>query len=634
MLERIREGAQGPWAMVIIAIIVLSFVLAGVGSYLTSPPSNAAATVNGEEISLNEVERAYQNQRQQMEAQFGEGISQLFADPSYLAQFRQQVLQRLISDVLMKQKAEEMGLRVSDEQVKETIVSFPQFQVGGQFSNERYLAAIRQSGFQASEFRDYIRREMTRDQLSRALGGSGFALSGAANTLAKLEQQTRDANILTLEASSFKDEVEISEEDVQLYYDANLPNFDTEEKVSLAYVELKVSDLMDGITITPEQIERYYQDNLLAFQTQETRRVSHILVEFGEDKTAAKAKIESLKQQITEGENFETIATNESDDTFSAESGGDLGEIGDGVMGEVFENAAFALETEGAVSDVVETEFGYHLIKVTEISPLQTQSLDDVRNDIAETLKRDAALDEFYTLQSTMAELAFEVPDSLEDVASELGTTVQTTGLLAQSFAPSPFDRADILATAFSSELIDEQVNSEIIEVNDEHIMVMRVAEHEPQRTRSLDEVKSQITAILTNENAQQAALNWAEQFVESYLAETSTAENLLVEKGLKWDNRLAVSRTSSELSSALTDVLFSLSKSSPEASIDAVELGSGRIAVVQLMEVNQLDEVSEETTTQFRQRLASTITNAEMEAFIESLRASADISILQTASN
>ena len=634
MLERIREGAQGPWAMVIIAIIVLSFVLAGVGSYLTSPPSNAAAKVNGEEISQSEVERAYQNQRQQMEAQFGEGISQLFADPSYLAQFRQQVLQRLINDVLMKQKAEDMGLRVSDEQVKEAIVSFPQFQVGGQFSNERYLAAIRQSGFQASDFRDYIRREMTRDQLSRSLGGSGFALPDAARKLAKLEQQTRDANVLNIDSASFNDEIDISEDDIQLYYDANLPDFDTEEKVGLAYVELKVSDLIDNINITNEQVEQYYQDNLLAFQTQETRRVSHILVEFGEDKDAAKAKIDALKQQIADGEAFATIATNESDDTFSAESGGDLGEIGDGVMGEVFENAAFSLESEGAVSDVIETEFGYHLIKVTEISPLQTQALDEVRDEIASNLQRDAALGEFYTLQSNMAELAFEISDSLEDVAGELGTTVKTTGLLSQSFAPSPFDRADILNIAFSPELVEERVNSEIIEVSDEHVMVIRVAEHEPQRTQTLEEVKSQITTILSNENAQQAAYNWAEQFVASYQSDKTAAQNLLVEKGLSWDNRLAVSRSSSELSPALTDALFALSNASPEDAVEIVELGSGRVAVIELLEVNEIENVSEETVTQFRQRLASSSTNAEMEAFVEALRANANVEIFQTATN
>ena len=633
MLERIREGAQGPWAMAIIVIIVLSFVLAGVGSYLTAPPSDAAASVNGEEITNNELERAYQNQRQQMESQFGEGIASLFADPTYLAQFRDQVLQRLIGDLLIKQNAESMGLRVSDEQVKETILSFPQFQVGGQFNNDRYLVTLRQSGYQASDFREYIRREMTRDQLSRALGGSGFALENAAKSLAQLEQQTRDANFLTVDANLFKEQVEITDEEVQIYYDANLPDFDTEERVSLAYVELKVADLMKGIEITPEQVSQYYQDNILAYQTQETRRVSHILAEFGEDKEAALTKIQEASDRLKNGEAFADVALQTSDDTFSAESGGDLGEIGDGVMGEDFEKAAFSLASEGDVSEIVETEFGYHLIKVTKISALTTQPLEEVSAEIEENLQRDSALDEFYRLQSTMAELAFEISDSLEDVAAELGTNVQTTGLLSKSFAPTPFDRPDIITLAFSEELVDQQVNSDVVEISDEHIMVIRVAEHEPQRTRALDEVKPQITSILTTEKAQQAARTWADGFVETFTSDGAAAQDLLVEQGLSWNERLAVSRTTADLPSGLTDTLFAMSKD-PSNSIDVVELGTSSIGIVKLVEINRVDDVAQETITQYQQRLVSTSTNAELEAFVEALRAEADVRVTLSASN
>ena len=172
MLEKIRESAQGPWAMIVIGLIVLSFVFAGVGSYLTGSTQVAAALVNGEEISANSVERAYQNERARIEEQFGEGVAALFANPDYLADFRRGVLDRLIGEKLIEQKAIELGLRVSDEQILNTIRNMPEFQVGGAFNNQRFQAIIQQAGFQPNSFRDYMRTEMTRDQFGRSIIGT------------------------------------------------------------------------------------------------------------------------------------------------------------------------------------------------------------------------------------------------------------------------------------------------------------------------------------------------------------------------------------------------------------------------------------------------------------------------------
>jgi peptidyl-prolyl cis-trans isomerase D len=627
MLERIREGAQGPWAMVIIGLIVLSFVFAGVGSYLTSSAPTSVATVNGEEISANELERAYQNQRAQMESQYGEGVSALFSDPTYLEQYRAQILDQLIGDLLLKQHAEALGLRVSDAQVREAIVSLPQFQLGGQFDNDRYLAAIRQAGFQVSEFRDYIRREMTRDQLSRALGASSFALQSAATDLAALEQQTRDAKTLTVNASLFADTVSVTDEEIQIYYDANVAQYDTQERVDVAYVDLNVADLEADVTVSEEQVASYYEENLIAYQTEEVRSVSHILVEFGEDRDAALSRIQGIQSKLQAGESFEALAESDSDDTFSAENGGDLGEISRDMMGEAFEAAAFALSNVGDVSDIVETEFGFHLIKATQIQPSVTSSLDEVRDDIAANLKRDAALDRFFELQAVMAQLAFEVPESLDELASELDTKIKTTGLFTRSNAPTPFGRADLIAQAFSDELLSDQVNSDVIEIDDERVLVMRVNAYEPQRTRALDEVRTQINDTLTTQKAQDAARVWAESVVTSLSDETVSTDALLNDKGLTWEERSAVARNSSDMGRAMSQALFSLSLDTPE-NIEVVELGNGDIGVVQLQAVNKAEEITEEVVTQYQQRLASVDSRETITSLIETLRAQADIQI------
>lgn len=283
MLERMREGLQGPWAMIIVALIVLSFVFAGVGSYLASPVDTAAAKVNGEDISARALDQAYQNERARLESQFGEGISSLFANPEYLANFRQGILERLVADKLVEQKAQALGLRVSDAQIKDTILSMPEFQVGGVFNNDRYLAVLRQAGFQVDDFRNYMRNTMTKEQLSRALLATDFVVPNEVITQLNLGRQTRDAKYATIPTANFADTIELSDLDITNYYQTNIDTYDTQEQVSIEYVELKVSDLMDGVNATDAQIEEYYQFNIANYRTEAQRRVSHILIESGDD---------------------------------------------------------------------------------------------------------------------------------------------------------------------------------------------------------------------------------------------------------------------------------------------------------------------------------------------------------------
>ncbi|MEC7690304.1 MAG: SurA N-terminal domain-containing protein, partial [Pseudomonadota bacterium] len=386
MLERIREGSQGPWAMIIIGLVVLSFVFAGVGSYLNSSGETVAATVNGEEIGLNELERAYQSQRSRMESQYGESVSALFADEGYMQQFRRGVLDSLIDEKLVEQKARELGLRVGDDQIRDTIRSMPEFQLGGQFNNDRYLALLRQNGYQPSDFRDFLRTQLTREQLTRALGVSDFALPGEARRVFDLQAQTRDARYVVVDAAPFADEVEISDADIQGYYDANITSFDTEEKVSVAYVKLSVDDLKGDVTVSDDDVSAWYEENKDQYRDEEQRRVSHILIETGDDEAAAKAKAEALLAEIKGGADFATVAEENSEDSFSAENGGDLDYITPGMMDDAFDSAVFSLKNVGDVTDVVKTEFGFHIIKLTDLKPETIKPFSDVAGEIRENL--------------------------------------------------------------------------------------------------------------------------------------------------------------------------------------------------------------------------------------------------------
>jgi peptidyl-prolyl cis-trans isomerase D len=411
MLEKIREGSQGVWAMLILGLVILSFAFAGVGGYIGSSSDPAAAEVNGEEISQLALDRAYQNERARLEQQFGDAFAALAADAEYLNNFRQGILDRLIGDKLIEQAARDLGLRVSEQEINTTIRGMREFQgISGDFDRDRFTSVIRQANFQVASFKDYMRKEMTRQQVSRALFGSEFALPSETNQAHMLQAQTRDVKYLTVAAAPFAESIELSAADIDSYYQANSADYDTNEQVSVEYVELKVADILPTITVTEEELSESYQLTIESYRAAEERKVSHILIEFGDDKDAAKSSVEALLAKVKSGEDFAELAKANSADTFSAENGGELEWFGKNDMDAAFEDAAFGLANIGDVTDVVESEFGFHIIKLTDMKAEQISPFEQVREQILAAVKAEKAAEEFYALQLRMAELAFEVP--------------------------------------------------------------------------------------------------------------------------------------------------------------------------------------------------------------------------------
>jgi len=625
MLERIREGSQGPWAMGILALVILSFVFAGVGSYINSSASSAAADVNGEQIGTDELERAYQNERSRMESQFGEAFATLASDTAYLQNFRQGILDRLIGEKLLDQAAQELGLRVSDAQIKSAIVGMQEFQVDGKFDNDRYLALLRQAGFQTNNFRDYMRVDMVRRQLSQSLIGTEFALTSEAKTAHLMQQQTRDIRYVNVPAAKFVEQVNVSDEETSAYYQSNISQFDTELKVSLSYVELVLEDLLPTIEVNDEELQQYYQENLIDYRTDEERQAAHILFESTEQDETVAAKAEEVLAKIQAGEDFTKLAKTFSSDTFSAENGGDLGWFGKGIMDPAFEEAAFSLGKKGDVSAVIKSEFGYHIIKLTDVKPEQVSAFDDVKQEIITKVKTFNAEERFYEISQRIAEVAFEVPDNLDEVSDIAGKTISTTALFSRNNAPQEVSNPNVLASAFSTELIDDAVNSEVLELGNNHIMVVRIANHEPERTKAIEEVKEQIEQTLTAQASQQAARDWALEVKTALNGDEDVAAKL-VALGLSWEDKQGVTRNDAALSKSIVDASFKLSG----AQINVVDLVTGDISLVQLIKVNSAAEANDQQLTSLQNRLASSKSQLLYSAIIESLKDQADIEIYQ----
>lgn len=320
MLEKIREGSQGVIAKSILVLVILSFAFTGVSSYLGSSTEVAAATVNGEEISNSALDQAYENEQGRLKQQLGDMFATLSADENYMRSVKQSVLERLVAEKLLDQNAVDLGLRVSDEQIRAAILLEPAFQTDGVFDNDRYLSILRQLGYQANSFRDMMRTDMTRRQLVATLVGSEFALVGEAEYLANVQGQTRDINYLAIDSAPFIAAASVTDEQIQTYYNSNLDQFVRPEVVSLNYIELDAKQLAGDVAITEADAKAYYDENTAQYLQPEKRLAAHILI--GLDEDDAEAKAEAIYQQLQNGADFATLAKTESQDTFSGEQGG------------------------------------------------------------------------------------------------------------------------------------------------------------------------------------------------------------------------------------------------------------------------------------------------------------------------
>ncbi|REL27597.1 peptidylprolyl isomerase [Thalassotalea euphylliae] len=623
MLENIRENSQGVIAKVILGFIILTFAVAGIGGY-SSSVDTSVAEVNGEKISQQAFDQAYQAQRNRMAQQFGEMFDTLSADPSYMANFRSGVLDNLINEKLIDQSVRDLAIRVSDEDLKKTIREMPEFQVNGAFDNNRYLAIINQSGFfQSSDFRDYLRVELTRRQLSQALVTTEFSLPYQAEQLTALQSQLRDVKYATIAAEQFKAKVEVSEQEISEYYQNNQAMFENQEKVKLEYVALDVAEIAKTVDVSPEEVKTFYQENISEFTKQEQRRVSHILIEAGDDQAAAKQQAEALLARIQAGEDFAELAKAESADTFSGENGGDLEWIEPGVMDEAFDEAAFAL-TAGEVSGVVETSFGFHIIKLTELVAEQIQAFADVEQELMARVSNDKAQNQFFELQQELARVAFEFPDSLDDAAGAVNAQVKTSDWLARSGNPAPFDAPSVIDAAFSDLVLSENLNSDVIEVSDGVAMVVRLAEHQAADVKPLTEVSERIKAQLTNEKATAAAQTLVDELVAKYNAGDSIDADL-TQVGSQFAEQTDVARFGSAVDTAIVKKAFTLPKPTDGAiSAATATLANGDLAIVQVTAVKAGEGA---VNPALAEQKANQLAKETYKGYIDSLKADAKIS-------
>lgn len=612
MMDRLREGVNSIAVKIILGLIILSFVFAGVGSYLVSGSNNAAAKVGNTEIGRGQFEQAYQNERNRMQSQMGDYFSNLLADPAYVASFRRSVLDRMINDVLLEQHAESLGLGISDEQVRKLILDMPQFQSDGKFDQEIYQIALRRAGFNAESFAEYLRRDLLRNQLTSALQNSEFTLQGEIDAQSALIAQTRDIRTITLSLDEFANNVSLTDEEIQQYYTENTDRYTRPEQAKVSYLELSAQQLADDVVISDEDVKQYYQEHLSHYSTAEQREVSHILVQ-GDDEEKAQAILDELNA----GADFATLAEEKSEDIGSADAGGSLGWIERDTMDPAFEEAAFGLANVGDVTGLVKSDFGYHIIKLDGLKAPVAKPLEEVAEDIKTEMATQKAVDKFYELQTELERVAFEYPDSLDDAAKAISGSVTTTDFVSAEDAPQVLTNPAVQQAILSPEVMEDGLNSEVIEIAPEHVIVVRVEETRPEMVLPLEDVREQVVAQLSKVKGEQQALELGEELI---VALKDGDDSLLAENDLAFGELESIDR-----GSVLAQTVFAMPK--PEQGkvvYGQAKDSAGNIVVVELSNVEA--KVEPQYQNQIGAQLSRMGVQQDLQGVISVLRQNSDI--------
>lgn len=614
MLQDIRENAQGTIAKIIIGLLIVSLSIWGmdaiIGGFSGEPE---VATVNGEDITEREFLRLVQMESQRRLSRMEN------PDPSLLNedQIRKDVLESLIQQRVLIQDADSQGLALTDADIDALITQMPQFQVEGQFNRDRFVSTVRNMGMGVAEFREAMRKQYVVNQIRAGIVQSGVAANENVSQLLRIQNQTRDFRVVTVPESAVADQVEITEDEVQAFYDENSSAFKQPEQVDAAYITLSLGALAESIEISEDELQEYYEaraDDL----AREERRAAHILIEDGED---ADQTMATLQQKLSDGTSFADLAKEYSIDTVSAEEGGDLGYAGRGVYNEEFEEALFALE-EGEVSEPVETSFGVHLIKLEDVRRSEVPVLSEIEGQLRSELGRERAEERFAEIRTKLADSAYAA-DDLAGPAEELGLEVREAKGITRNGGTAPFDHEGLVRQLFSADVVEDGYNTELIDVGDNVSVVARVREYREAQQLALEEVAADVRASLKAQKTRAALGERADEIIAGLEAGKSLSELGADE----WASYEAKPRNDQEAGAAVMRTVFSLSRPAEGETSYGQSVSGSSAAVVALDGVNEgaVDETSEEFG-QLEEFLASLEGQREYGAYQQFLRNRAEV--------
>ncbi|WP_193158723.1 peptidylprolyl isomerase [Serratia marcescens] len=511
MMDNLRAAANHVVLKIILALIILSFVLTGVGNYLIGGSGDYAAKVNGQTIERAQLEQAFQSERSRMQQQLGDQFSALAGNEGYMQQMRRQVLSQLIDNMLLDQYAKKLGLAVSDDQIKDAIRKAPYFQTNGQFDNAKYLDLIGRMGYTADNFAQSMRQQLVNQQLIQAFGESGFVLPSESQAMAALVLQERDVRLATIDLKALQAKQSAGDDELKAYYDQNKNSFIAPEQVKVSYIPLDAASMQEKVKVSEEDISAYYDQHKSSYGQPERKNYSVIQL-----KTEAEAN--AVLDELKKGADFATLAKEKSTDIISRRTGGELGWLEPETTADELKQAN--LTEKGQLSGVVKSSVGFLIVRLNDIEPEKVKPLSEVHDAIAKQVQQEKAVDAYYALQQKVSEAATSDNESLASAEEAAGVKAAQSDWFTRDNIPAALNFKPVVQAIFDGSLIGENgapgSNSDVITVDGDRAFVVRVSGHKPEGIEPFDQVKDRVAELVKrNKAVQEAKLQGEKLLVE-----------------------------------------------------------------------------------------------------------------------
>ena len=622
MLEKFRSYAQTKAAQIILALILIPFALFGIDSYLNQAGNNLSiAKVNGYKIALPEYNRAIENVRNRIMSE-GKKVDPAMFDSF---EFKESVIDGLITKQLLNNDIKKSRFRITDQQLSQYIIGMPEFQKDGKFSQEVYDKVLQNNQLTPKKFEESIRNDLLIQQVRDGLQKLTFIPPNNLAETLKATSQQREISIAEFKTKEYMTKANIAEKDIQAFYDQNKSKFLAPEQVKAEFVVFSLANILPTINVTEDEIKSFYQANADKYQNQQQREASHILIAASKnaspaEKAKAKAKAEDILNQIRKNpKQFEELATKNSQDPESAKKGGDLGSFGRGMMVKPFDDAVFSMKVN-EISNIVESDFGYHIIKLTKIIG-EGGGFDAMRPQIKAELIYQKGQEKFAALAEEFSNKVYEQSSSLDAVSKRFNLPIQKTDWISRNDTDKFFKNEALMNALYSKESIKDHRNTEAIEVTPNNLISARVVDYKAQSTKPFADVKKNIEDYLKFESAKKMVASEGEAALKS-LSDTS--------RKIEWQPATLVDRKNTKgLSDAVINHAYKMPTDKLPSYSGFIDGNNGYV-IVKVNKISFPNDSNEESKQAFASDYLEALSAEYLSAYLKGLKAKASVSVNQ----
>lgn len=563
MLQSIRDHTQGWIAGIIVSLLILSFALWGIHSYFVEGSHNSVvAKVNGSEITKSQLAVAYERMRRQLQIQFSSNYQLPQQEEAGL---KERALKSLINVQLLKQASLAENYRISENQINNYLENMPEFQVNGQFSPARFQQVLETTLFNAYDFYDLIHTTLLIEQPRLGMIFTSFSLPNEISRNLELVNQERHIQYLLLPlATIHKETIQVPEDKILAFYKTHEDEFKTPEQVSIEYIELSLKDIGSGIQVNDDILKKYYTENISSFSQPIQWKLDSIFIPLSasandNELQQAQTKAAVILQQINAGKDLATISKSQNVQRNEFNKGDWV------ALNQVpseLQKTVLTLNKSGQIANPVRTNTGVYILKVNSIKEPIVQTFEQSKNQVRDTFIRQQSEERFAELREKLSNLAYEHPESLDPASKSLNIAIKTSELFSKEKADKTIaSNKKVREAAFTNEVINLKNNSDLIQLSNENVIVLRIKTHIPATLLPLKMVQNQIVTHLKNIEVEARAKNLIEE-IKQKLTTNPSPEVIAKEYNLHWNDVGFIGRHSNKISSAILESAFSIPKS------------------------------------------------------------------------